>query len=544
MMKKICFLICLFWFCLPLLADNTDYILQRADRIVIYPQKMAFRDGETLMDVLRLYPEILVGGYDNLLQNYQLRMDNVKMNGDIRFLLTQISAREVKSIQIVDNPGVAKGTTGMGGVIDIVMMKAEVGAHGVANVQAETCGNVGSMLNLRLGSKSTELWASASYKYDRMISPDKHSQYLDLHTTTTFGEKDRLLTYFKQDFSTATGSSTQNCRQNYLARARYFHTFNKWGTELLTLLSYQYSDTPQSEGRRHVCSNVQTPMYLLELNTPLFVKQLTLMFGIEGDFSIYKYGIEDSSGFGEHSRYNVFNQDIYAQLTYEFSKVKFTVGDRVMIYHYGMKGYSDDWKQNTLRNMIQGSVIYTPNSHHRLQLGYFRKFINPSYLKVFPEAWPSAEGNSWVVGSPENKETMVDQLKLSYGCTIKKVAFSIVNNYYRVGNVDMGNMDASFYYRINDLCITTGANVHLERNNTYWHLRLEPSFSLPGMSRLVAEFAYTSDNSPHKTITDTNFYSSLSFVKQFHRPWQLSIQWHDMFSNRHSALMASVSYRY
>ena len=60
-------------------------IEMHADRTIIYPQRMELSGEETLMDILEMYPELMVAGFDDLLKgespfdSWQLRMDNVAM---------------------------------------------------------------------------------------------------------------------------------------------------------------------------------------------------------------------------------------------------------------------------------------------------------------------------------------------------------------------------------------------------------------------------------------------------------------------------------
>lgn len=267
-------------------AEGEDWIVVKADRTVLYPQRMELQEEETLMEVLEMYPELLVEGYSDVVNSYQIRMDNVKMSGEPRLLLMQIRARDVKTVQIVDNPGVAKGTTGLGGVIDITLMPMLPKVQGMAEVQSDTHGSVAPTLNLRYASERTNLWLNTQYGYVAQDGAEKHTEHLDFHTTTHFSPHDRLLAYVKQDFGHADDGATLDISRNYLARARYFHTFNDKGTELLSLLGYQHAVHPLSSPGEHTSSLTQTPLVLLELNTPLFTPRLSMMLGTEGDIYI------------------------------------------------------------------------------------------------------------------------------------------------------------------------------------------------------------------------------------------------------------------
>lgn len=543
-MKRRYIIFILFCISQPILADNTSFIEVCADRIVLFPQKMELQGEETLRDVLEMYPELLICSYSDVLSTYQLRMDNVKMSGDISQLLMQIKARDVKSVQIVDNPGVAKGMPGMGGVIDITLMPMEKGAHGFAEARGETKGSVCPTVNLQYCGKSTDLWVNTSYAYLSADETITHREYADIHGVTKFGERDRLLTYFKQEYCHADASPMLNINRNYLARVRYFHRFNDIGTKLLTLLSYQFADTPHSTSNFMEQTKAQVPMYLLELTTPLFTENLTMMLGAEGNFNMYSYGVKQGESFDQTSKYNVFNQDLYLQFNYAIGALHLTVGNRIMLYHYGMNGYSGEWSRSTTRNMFQTSVIYKPSIRHQLQLGYYRKFINPAYLDVFPEVWPNSDGTKLSVSNPTLSEEKVEHVKLGYTYATKRLSVCVNENYFKRENDNIWRSDVLVYYKYNRLSVTVGVNAHNEKGSDYYSARISPKASLPWKMQIATNLIYYSTNAPYKQLTGASVYGELRVNKQFNDYWDVQLLWHDMFSSKRSSLMASVRYNF
>lgn len=80
---------------------------------MIYPQRMELTGEESLMDVLQMVPELMIAGYEDVIDSYNLRIDNCPVNGDERLVLSQMKAKDIAKIQVCDNTGVAKGTIGM-----------------------------------------------------------------------------------------------------------------------------------------------------------------------------------------------------------------------------------------------------------------------------------------------------------------------------------------------------------------------------------------------------------------------------------------------
>lgn len=93
--------------------------------VKIYPQRMSLHGEETLMDILLLYPGMLIGGFDNVLNQFSLNVDNKLILGNIRNMLNKVLAKDVVSIAVVDNPGVSKGVAGMGGSIVVKFLHHE-----------------------------------------------------------------------------------------------------------------------------------------------------------------------------------------------------------------------------------------------------------------------------------------------------------------------------------------------------------------------------------------------------------------------------------
>lgn len=141
--------------------DSLPIIEIKADRTMIYPQRMELTGEETLMDILQLVPDLMIAGYEDVIENYNLRIDNGPINGDTRLILSQMKAKDIAKIQVCDNTGVAKGTIALGRVLDINMKMPE-GVNGFVEGQGDFGKNVQGIgaVNALYGSKSTDLYAN------------------------------------------------------------------------------------------------------------------------------------------------------------------------------------------------------------------------------------------------------------------------------------------------------------------------------------------------------------------------------------------------
>ena len=508
--------------------DSLPIVEKKADRTIIYPQRMELTDEETLMDVLQMMPELMIGGYEDVISSYDLRIDNCPMNGDTRLILSQMKAKDIAKIQVCDNTGVAKGTIGMGRVLDI-NMKIPEKLKGFVEGQGYLGKNVAGIasVNALYGSKHTDLYANTSYRHQ-----DGNEEYLTLHMTNRFDDRNKLLTYFTQQYIDIPSGASRKV----MGRARYFHTFNDQGTELLIVGGYQYTSNP-------VLSN-KLPLYIVELNTPLFSERLSMMLGVEGDFLMTKQKDTDRS-------WDVFNNDIYLQLTYSLPKWKLTIGNRILFYHYKLMDSGISQKHSNTRDNANACVIYVPNNRNQIQLGYYRKYYNPYYLALFMSV-NSLSDEEWAIAKGLLEEWNINQVKLAYAYSKQKLTIQAETSFYAVEDGEnFMELDISAYWRTNGWSLRGGSNLYTSKSGTYASFRFAPTAYLPYEWQIGMQVVYYTKNTPIRELTGVPVYGCLSVNKQFGKKWNLGVDWHDMFDafcskakeNRHAANI-KLQYRF
>jgi hypothetical protein len=510
-------------------AENSLPVIEmKADRTMIYPQRMELTGEESLMDILQMVPELLIGGYEDVLSSYDLRIDNAPTNGDTRLILSQMKAKDIAKIQVCDNTGVAKGTIGMGRVLDINMKMPER-LKGFVEGQGYLGKNVAGIasVNALYGSKHTDLYANTSYRHQ-----DGNEEYLTLHMTNRFDDRNKLLTYFTQQYIDIPSGASRKV----MGRARYFHTFNDQGTELLIVGGYQYTSNP-------VLSN-KLPLYIVELNTPLFSERLSMMLGVEGDFLMTKQKDTDRS-------WDVFNNDIYLQLTYSLPKWKLTIGNRILFYHYKLMDSGISQKHSNTRDNANACVIYVPNNRNQIQLGYYRKYYNPYYLALFMSV-NSLSDEEWAIAKGLLEEWNINQVKLAYAYSKQKLTIQAETSFYAVEDGEnFMELDVSAYWRTNGWSLRGGSNLYTSKSGTYASFRFAPTAYLPYEWQIGMQVVYYTKNTPIRELTGVPVYGCLSVNKQFGKKWNLGVDWHDMFDafcskakeNRHAANI-KLQYRF
>lgn len=569
-MKRCFALICTLAFLgLEMQAQEHSAIEMRGDRTIIYPQQLELNGEETLMDVLQMFPELLIGGYDNLLGSYQLRLDNVAISGDDRLLMTQIKAKLLSKIQICDNSGVAKGRTGEGCVIDLSFLKFDEGGHGHTALQYATDHQLDGTSNIRYGSDDTDLFVNAQFNRTDIGGVHADQEYLHAEMTNRFSSRDILRSYVNQSYHT-TNAPLPNLRKSqrqemFMLRMRYFHTFNDIGTELLTMLTYTRDNNPMEQyaiednEHRIIHNDFDQPAWVVELNTPLpSLPGLTMMAGAEGGYNLQEYAINqrDTMGliFNERSQYHIFHHDLYLQFNYRRGPMLFTLGDRVIDYYYNQDGYSGGWSKHSKRNMFQVGLVVTPHPHHQFQLAYYRKFTNPSAMDVFIELWPTTEG-TFIGGAADLEETRVNQFKAAYLYSQPCFTAHAVGSYYTNSDDDKYyKVDASLTYRAGIMNVTAGYNLYSIRKaapatsgRTTWHdLRVAPKCYLPQQWQVGAQFIWYSSDMPWRvnSYDDKPIYASLEVGKQIEKRQHIGLEWHDIFNSRLSAVIATAQWRF
>ena len=529
MNRQILILISFLLSSVSLFAESDLPIVEmKADRTMIYPQRMELTGEETLMDILQMVPELMIAGYEDVISSYNLRIDNCPINGDTRLILSQMKAKDIAKIQVCDNTGVAKGTIGMGRVLDINMkmpekLKGFVEGQGDFGKDAAGIGSV----NVLYGSQRTDLYANTSYRHQ-----EGNEEYLTLHMTNRFDDRNKLLTYFTQQYIDIPSGASRKV----MGRARYFHTFNDQGTELLIVGGYQYTSNP-------VLSN-KLPLYIVELNTPLFSERLSMMLGVEGDFLMTKQKDTDRS-------WDVFNNDIYLQLTYSLPKWKLTIGNRILFYHYKLMDSGISQKHSNTRDNANACVIYVPNNRNQIQLGYYRKYYNPYYLALFMSV-NSLSDEEWAIAKGLLEEWNINQVKLAYAYSKQKLTIQAETSFYAVEDGEnFMELDVSAYWRTNGWSLRGGSNLYISKSGTYASFRFAPTAYLPYEWQIGMQVVYYTKNTPIRELTGVPVYGCLSVNKQFGKKWNLGVDWHDMFDafcskakeNRHAANI-KLQYRF
>ena len=568
-------------------------VVLKHDRTVIYPQRMKLNGNETLMDVIQMYRGMLVTGYDNILDGFQLRLDNDNLLGDVRSLLTSIRAVDVEEVQIVDNPGVQKGTTGLGGVIDMHLLKRS-GAEGTIGFEASNNGPTAlsggrnaSLLPSAIGrlcKPRAEMTGLLGYKYGDSDGRRNDEETLHFGMCSSLTDRDRQTIAASQQYSCEeTTVETMRNRTLYVSMSNT-HAFNDKGLELLTQALYLHSSSPLdtyvSRLGRNVSMNTTTnmPIALAELYVPLPVKGMDIMAGYEFDYSRTSYWVgfsdgpshEGTAALPTEGTFSVTNHNFYAELTCSLPRWTFSIGARGILYRYGFSDHLKLDKQRTdERNTWRVSAIYRPTPASQLQLSYNRKFVNPVYAEY---TVGDILGQGEYITAPEIDdekfdETKIEQLQLVYCTKAGNVLVQTGTNYYNLQgyirtysvplqwiNTDTWQAQASACWHTGSFNLTAGMELttskyrmedqQYKKRNTFAVFSLSPTLFLPCRWQLRAHAVCFTKYAPKRMADDNDIYASLQLNKQIGRHADLYAQWHDIFYGSHGYVSGGVRVRF
>lgn len=120
-------------------AVEANSIVRKIDRMVVYPSADAVRHSYDPYDLIAnlMIPRLHVNQFNKALEtdggSVQIRINGVKAT-QAEYLA--IPAEDIKRIEVVDNPGMRYGDTGVGMVVDLIVKRREIGGTVYAKIMS------------------------------------------------------------------------------------------------------------------------------------------------------------------------------------------------------------------------------------------------------------------------------------------------------------------------------------------------------------------------------------------------------------------------
>ena len=328
----------------------------------------------------------------------------------------------------------------------------------------------------------------------------------------------------------------------YGGQIQYDGIFNEKGTMLTVSADVEYYDdgfvSQSSEPLANSQRNKEVwQVYIVELNTPI-AEGLDLCAGWEGDYANTNLNFKQqlalnnierqdiatafqlknlTNDFAVKDRFETYNNDAYLQFDYSKGPWSFSVGDRVMFFHYGYKNDIND-THNYLHFDTDGKSITTGNPNLDYQPA---DVYRVSYTYTSQKIWASIIGRYI-----DTHDIVIDTEN-----TFKDIPVATWTN--DKASCGITNIDASLTFTQGALTLVCGGSFYNKNypkeNLSYGYARLAPSLRLPGKWKFEAQALWCSDKTLEKITTDSNFYGMLSAQKTFGEHLSFAAQWHDIF---------------
>ncbi|MDN0079039.1 carboxypeptidase-like regulatory domain-containing protein [Bacteroides gallinaceum] len=120
-------------------AVEANSIVRKIDRMVVYPSADAVKHSYDPYDLIAnlMIPRLHVNQFNKALEtdggSVQIRINGVKAT-QAEYLA--IPAEDIKRIEVVDNPGMRYGDTGIGMVVDLIVKRREIGGTVYAKIMS------------------------------------------------------------------------------------------------------------------------------------------------------------------------------------------------------------------------------------------------------------------------------------------------------------------------------------------------------------------------------------------------------------------------
>ena len=222
-----------------------------------------------------------------------------------------------------------------------------------------------------------------------------------------------------------------------------------------------------------------------------------------------------------------------------------------MFYNYKLMDREISQKHSDVRDNANACIIYVPNNRNQIQLGYYHKYYNPSYLALFMNANTLID-EEWARVKGQLEEWIIHQMKLAYAYSKQQLTVQTEVSYHAVdGAENFGELGVSAYWKTKGLTLTGGSNLYTAKSGTYASFRFAPTAYLPYDWQIGMQVVYYTKKSPIREVYGTPVNGCLSVNKQLGKRWNLSVDWHDMFDaicsdvkvNRHAANL-KLQYRF
>jgi len=458
-------------------AQQNPMITFTTDEKVIYVNELGLPPTASLSEALRIVPELVTGDIETIMSLFDVQIDDVPVGEAKSSVLLHTHIYEVHHVEVTTNPTSAQNSSGITGVINIIMKPAPDGVTGNASLDVSSNFavlpsasvnyhkdglNILSSVYLQYSNfttKSAELYKTQKDNYNTKNESAK------LYLKNDFNKYDHLTFWFLQsvDLNNAkseiekTGlvndsiykTGTQTTKSPVLsslinAMIKYEQTTDRAGEKLLASLSYsnQYADNTSevnNSGALYndlVCSsyynnyvdrpnNISAALYYrVHLLSDTIAHQLRIKPGMNlnatinsgSNTAIFTYTGQDSV---RKELYDDYTRKVrfapYLHFDYAWGPIAACITARYQLTTLISRGEDTRWQQNYFNDFLGDfSLTYKPVEDHQLRFSTSRTTSSPTNLQLFSNPYYTNYDRMWHVGDSTLRPVYYDNAQVQY----------------------------------------------------------------------------------------------------------------------------------
>lgn len=458
-------------------ASRTPMISFTTDEKVIFVNELGLPPTTTLIEALRIVPELVSSDILTIMSLFDVQIDDVPVGEAKSSVLLYTHISEVEHVEVTTNPTSAQNSSGVTGVINVIMKPAADGVTGnasldissnfavlpSASVNYKKDGlNILSSLYLRYSSYSTneaELYQTTDNDYNHK------SESAKLHLKYDFNPYDHLTLWFMQNLEKdnarsvlektslindsiyRTGTQTTNSpvlSSDINVMMKYERTTDRAGEKILASLSYsnRYSDNVSdvvNNGALYkdlICSSFNNSYisrpnnlsaafyYRAHLLSDTIKHQLRIKPGMNLDATInnsssattYIYSNQDNI---RHQLYDDFTRKVrfapYLHFDYAWGPIAACITARYQLTALISRGETTAWQTNLFHDLLGNfSLTFVPADGHQLRFSTSHTNSSPTNLQLFSNPYYTNYDRMWHVGDSSLVPTYYDNAQVQY----------------------------------------------------------------------------------------------------------------------------------
>lgn len=218
-------------------------IENKIDKIIFNAEKDITSQSGVATDVLKKVPQISVDvdGNVELAGNSSIRFlingkPSSAFGSSITDVLQSIPASQIKSVEVITNPGAKYDAQGLGGIINIILKQSKVsGINGNLSLTAGTRMENGSFnLNMRKGNFALNAFVSGNARL-RSTTPSTSNRFSNdtLSKTNTLLHQQGDYSFIRHGYQTGMGFDWTYNKKNSLSGSFSYNNFGNNGTGLI-----------------------------------------------------------------------------------------------------------------------------------------------------------------------------------------------------------------------------------------------------------------------------------------------------------------------